>query len=224
MVWENKNNEYEMNMLLSLRFNGKLYAPRHTNLPVKEFEFTPPVDPVAYANGRGCMGCEIKFTKGNWSGNSIARPVELFVVIDSNWCMTNPGAPLFTSFHSVGVEIELNLLKNFDGHFMKAINDKYFVMVTSFRLQVAGQTSNAWFPIIYLFKEGEADFYSVDTYSFTPRLENGNRIKDMQIKGKQVIFPMTNGKTVTLTFDPEPGCSIRWDSSDGATSMHCEGG
>ena len=147
--------------------------------------------------------------------DSFTRPVDLYVKDAGNWCLTSPQLPIFVSLQSFTVvEIELNLWKA-DDQFMKPINEKYFILVTNYRVKTAGQIKNAHYPILFLFKEEAGKNHPVKVSMFTPRPENGNRILDMKIDGQKVVFPMSNGKTVTLTFDPKPEYKLSWMSSDG---------
>lgn len=195
-VFENKN-------LISFTFNGKTYAPRHVFLPKEEFEFVSP--------------------DGNSRNACLTRGVQLYVKEANNdWVLATPN-PMFISTSAGGLlEVELSLFsKEIGGSAqMIPINSTYFVLFTTYRVKVTGQTGNVHYPIFFLFRTvNKAGYFPIEWDSFQPTPSVDNKLVSFDIQAKKITFNMSNGKKVWLTFDPMPNYKVGWEDSDGNYSV-----
>ena len=118
--------------LVSLEIDGILYAPRHGDFLMENYE------PKIIGSAKNM----------NIYQPTLIRPVELFQSNDDGitYKVACPN-PFFTSMNSTGVHVELIL--GSESALMKRINSEYFVLTTSFRIRTDGSTSAAYYPIIY---------------------------------------------------------------------------
>lgn len=184
--------------LVSLEFNGKLYAPRHGTLPLENYE-------AKFLSSDNRFRMTYKF-----------RPVELFVSDDGGktWTTASVGT-IFESVHSKSLHVELMVHNEIA--MMCRIDDTHFALATEFRMSVNGGTKTYYYPIIYIFTENIREgYYNIEEVAqFQPEAINDNSITEIKTEGNKTSFTLAKKGTVTFTLNPSPSEKYSFEDSYG---------
>ncbi|MBN8578436.1 MAG: hypothetical protein J0L66_15945 [Cytophagales bacterium] len=191
--WSKKNDS----RLVSLRFNGRIYAPRPGTLPKEKYD-------AKYLDSEQYFNHVYQF-----------RPVELFVSEDggTNWKLAS--FSLFELINSSNIKTELSLVN--ETAKMHKINENHFVLTSLITIETSGSLKRNNYPIIYVFKENIRDGYLniEDVQVFRPEEINNNRIIEIVTVGTKTTFRFNNGDTATFTFNPNDKVESEYSDSRG---------
>lgn len=184
--------------LVSLEFNGRLYAPRHGNLPLENYKAK-------------FLTCDRRFTIPY-----TFRPIELLVSEDEGktWSKAYM-TTIFESVHSKSLHVELMVHNEIAK--MCRIDDTHFALATEFRMSVNGGTKTYYYPIIYIFTENIREgYYNIEEVAqFQPEAINDNSITEIKTEGNKTIFTLKTNGTVTFTLNPSPTEKYSFEDSFG---------
>lgn len=178
--WSDKNDP----RLVSLNFNGRIYAPRPGSLPKEKYE-------AKYLDSEQYFNHVYQF-----------RPVELFVSEDEGKSWSIASFSLFELINSANIKTELSLAN--ETAKMHRIDERHFVFTTLLTIETSGSTKRYNYPIIYLFKENirENHLNIEDVQIFRPEAINNNYVIKIVTEGNVTTFYFNNGDTATFTLSP----------------------
>lgn len=184
--------------LVSLEFNGRIYAPRHGNLPLENYKSK-------------FLTSDRRFTIPY-----TFRPVELLISDDGGKTWTK--AYMTTIFESVlSNSLHVELMVHNEIAKMTRIDDTHFALTTDFRMSVIGGTKKYYYPIIYIFTENIRDgYYNIEeVIAFQPEAIDNNSVTEIKTVGNKTTFTLAKKGTVTFTLNPSPTEKYSFEDSFG---------
>jgi len=180
--WSSKNDD----RLVSLNFNGRIYAPRHGSHPEEKYKARALV------------------SDGSYKYEYTFRPVELFLSDDNgnSWALACPN-PLFESIKSSTLQLQLSLGN--ETAIMRKIDASHFILATQYQVYGGGATKRYYFPIIYIFKESiRENYYNISILTeFKPEAIHQNKIIEISTVGNITTLILSNSDTVIFELNPD---------------------
>lgn len=184
--------------LVSLEFNGRIYAPRHGNLSLENYKAK-------------FLTSDRRFTIPY-----TFRPVELLISEDEGKTWTKAYmTTIFESVHSNSLHVEL-IVHN-DVAKMSRIDANHFALATDFKVSIKGSTKTYYYPVIFVFTENIREgYYNIEeVIQFQPEAISNNSVTEIKTEGNKTIFTLAKKGTVTFTLNPSPTEKYSFEDSFG---------